>query len=68
MAVDYFQEQLRLLRGAGWEAHAKEFEAVVIALRLIDTWARVEGRLDIDDVIKLASKALEPLNPKGRND
>ena len=62
-APDYYDEQLRLLRGAGWIAHAKEFENCVRALRVIHTWASVDGALVPEHVKKLSSKALKPFMP-----
>ena len=64
MAEDYYREQLRMLRSAGWIAHAKEFEDVVKALRVIHTWAGTEGALIPEHVLKISGKALRPLNPQ----
>jgi hypothetical protein len=63
---DFLSEQLRLLRGAGWKAHARDFERCVSALKVINTWASyLNGRvLDADNVVKLTEKALAPFrNP-----
>jgi hypothetical protein len=33
----FLAEQVRLLKGDGWTAHAKEFEAAITALQIIHT-------------------------------
>jgi hypothetical protein len=43
--------------------HAKEFEGVVRALRVIHTWARV-GALDSEQVLKVSGRALDSLSPE----
>jgi len=59
--MDYFREQLQLLKGAGWHAHANEFAQCVRSLRVIHTWASVDGdRLDATDVKYMAEEALKP--------
>jgi len=60
LCSDFLREQLRLLKAAGWIAHAKEFETAITALRVIHTWATFDGGrcLNPQDVAKLTRKAL----------
>ena len=65
--MDYFNKQVRMLKDAGWIAHANEFAQCVRSLRVIHTWASVDGdRLDATDVKFMAEKALAPFMPKRR--
>jgi len=65
--MDYFREQLQLLKGAGWYAHANEFAECVRSLRVIHTWASVDcDSLDATDVKHMAEKALKPFMPNAR--
>ena len=58
---DFLREQVRLLKGAGWIAHAKEFEKAITALRVIHTLATHDGGrcLDPEHVANLTRKALK---------
>jgi len=58
--------QLELLRSAGWIAHAKNFEQCVRTLRVIHTWASVDGALIPEHVKKQTSKALKPFMPNSK--
>lgn len=57
----FLAEQVRLLKGHGWIAHAKEFEAAITALQIIHTWATFDGGrcLNPQHVEKLTKKALK---------
>ena len=61
--IDYYTEQLGLLRGAGWKAHADEFEECVRTLRVLHTWTRVDDVLDPVEVQILIERALKPFMP-----
>ena len=61
--IDYYSEQLGLLRSAGWKAHADEFEECVRTLRVLHTWARVDDVLDPVEVQVLIERALAPFTP-----
>jgi hypothetical protein len=59
--MDYLREQVALLKNAGWITHANEFAECVRSLRVIHTWASVDGgRLNAADVKNMAEKALAP--------
>jgi hypothetical protein len=57
----FLKEQVMLLKGHGWIAHAKEFEAAITALQIIHTWATFDGGrcLEPHHVEKLTRKALK---------
>lgn len=71
---DFLSEQLRLLRDAGWRAHASDFERCVRALRVIRTWASFMGGMALTpkETKALCDKALASFNnpntqPQGRD-
>jgi hypothetical protein len=59
--LGFLREQVNLLKGHGWIAHAKDFEAAITALQIIHTWATFDGGrcLDPQHVEKLTRKALK---------
>ena len=57
---DYLTEQIKLLRGAGWIAHADEFAECVRTLRVLNTWARIDEVILPSEVKQLTDRALKP--------